>query len=253
MKSSFFINQLAKFLAYVLGRQPDEFGLIPDKQGYVSIKDLMKVLAEEPGWRHVRFNHIREVMHTTRAPSVEMDNNRIRAVDRSHLVAPVIAEGLPKLLYCPVRRRAYPLLQEKGQLPAAWNRILLADDLAMAQRLGRRIDPSPVILTVNGDQARRKGATIWRFGKRLFILDGLPAGSFSGPPLPKTRTERRPARIPDGPVAPKTPGSYFIDLSSGPGSPKIRTSKGAPRHKNEWKRDRRRKRQNQTRFRGEPA
>ena len=33
-------KQLAKFLNYVLGRRPDEFGLVMDKDGFVKIKDL---------------------------------------------------------------------------------------------------------------------------------------------------------------------------------------------------------------------
>jgi len=43
-------QNLAKMLAYVLGRRPDEFGLIPDAEGFVRIKDLLKALHEEEGW-----------------------------------------------------------------------------------------------------------------------------------------------------------------------------------------------------------
>lgn len=242
MKNSLFIKKLAKFLATVLGRQPDAFGLVPDAQGYVSVKDLLKVLAEEPGWRHVRFNHLRELIHSGVSPTVEIDNQRIRAVDRSHLSAPAIAEQLPKLLYCPVRRRAYPVLLEKGHWPAALNRIVLTADLSMAQRLGRRIDPAPVILTVNTDHARRNGATVWRCGKALFVLDGLPVGCFSGPPLPKNMTEMRSAKSPERPAAPKTPGSYRLDLAIDIGTRKPGSVKGTKAHKNAWKQDRKRKR-----------
>ena len=71
MKRSHALGKLSKFLTYILGRQPDEFGLVPDENGYVKTKDLMKVLAEEPGWRHVRLNQIREMIHTSRSPEVE--------------------------------------------------------------------------------------------------------------------------------------------------------------------------------------
>ena len=40
-------KQLAKFLNYVLGRRPDEFGLVTDKEGFVKIKDLIKATSEE--------------------------------------------------------------------------------------------------------------------------------------------------------------------------------------------------------------
>jgi putative RNA 2'-phosphotransferase len=246
MKHRQTIDKLLKLLVTILGRQADEFGLLPDADGYIKIKDLMKVLAEEPGWRHVRLNQIREVIHLTHSQALEMQGNRIRAVDRSGLLPPEIPNALPKLLYYPVRQRAYPVIREKG-LPAAasGNRIILADEIEMAQRLGRRIDSSPVILTVNSDNARQLGATVWRFGKQLFLSDCLPLGSFSGPPLPKKRLETKKVDPLQPPEAPKTPGSFFLDLSSGTASGE-HYPKGRRERKNEWKRDRTRISRNKT-------
>ncbi|MFW5875013.1 MAG: RNA 2'-phosphotransferase, partial [bacterium] len=56
------MQQLAKLLSYILEKRPDEFGLIPDEQGYVSIKELLKVFAETEGWRHIRRSSINELM-----------------------------------------------------------------------------------------------------------------------------------------------------------------------------------------------
>ena len=94
MKRGHALGKLSKFLTYILGRQPDEFGLVPDENGYVKTKDLMKVLAEEPGWRHVRLNQIREVVHISRSPTIEIQENRIRAVNRTHLRLPDIQNWL---------------------------------------------------------------------------------------------------------------------------------------------------------------
>lgn len=238
MKHSHSVDKLVKLLVYMLGRQPDEFGLLADENGYVKIKDLMKALGEEPGWRHVRLNQIREALYTTRSPAVEMENNLIRAVDRARLFLPEIPATFPKLLYYPVRQRAYPVVLEKG-LPSAasGNRIILADEIVMAQRLGRRIDPSPVILTVNTDSARKNGASVWRFGKQLFLLDCLPLGSFSGPPLPKNRPAPKKTDIPKPQDAPKTPGSFLLDFSNDSVS-REHSKKGPRKHKNDWKRHR---------------
>lgn len=241
MKHSQSIGKLSKFVTYILGRQPDEFGLVPDENGFVKIKDLMKVLAEEPGWRHVRLNQIREMIHTTRSPAVEIEKNVIRAVNRSHLFSPEIPDILPKLLYYPVRQRAYPSILEKGLRSFAYGqRIVLADDRQLAHRLGRRIDPSPVILTVNTNHACKQGVTIWRFGGLLFLLDGLPIGCFSGPPLPKSRPIQKKEPNPEAPVSPKTPGSYLMDPTADPLTGN-KFAKGSRRRKNEWKRERKRK------------
>jgi putative RNA 2'-phosphotransferase len=189
----------------------------------------------------VRPNHIREVIHTDSSPPVEMENNLIRAVDRTHLISPDIADTLPKLLYYAIRRRAYPMVAEKGlpSLPSG-NRLILADDMAVAQRLGRRIDSAPVLLTVNTHNALKNGATIWRFGQQLYLLDRLPPGSFSGPPLPKNPPQPKKPEIPMGQAAPKTPGSYLLDPTSTAANT-LRSKKGSRQRKNEWKRERKRK------------
>ena len=238
MKHRQSVTKLSKFLVYILGRQPDEFGLIPDEDGYVSINNLMKALREEPGWRHVRVNQVREAVYSSGSPTVEIEKNLIRAVNRSRLFSPDIPITLPKLLYHPVRRRAYPVLLEKG-IPAAAspNQITLTDSIAMAQRLGRRIDPSPVILTVNTGMATEQGATIRRFGRALFLSDCLPLGSFSGPPVPKNRPDPKPMDTIKPQDTPKTPGSYYLDLTIDSAAGQSPQKKDRQR-KNAWKRDR---------------
>ena len=133
MKPSQAIHKLSKFLVTVLGRQPDEFGLLPDEDGYVTIKALVHVMAEESGWRHIRQNQIREVVYTSPSPVIEIRGNRVRAVDRACLPTPKIVETCPKLLYYPVRRRAYPGILTNGfRVPASHRRIIVAVDEKMA-------------------------------------------------------------------------------------------------------------------------
>ena len=37
-------QKLAKFIAYILGHKPDEFGLVLEKDGFVKIKEFLKAL-----------------------------------------------------------------------------------------------------------------------------------------------------------------------------------------------------------------
>jgi putative RNA 2'-phosphotransferase len=244
MKHSHAVDKLAKMIVYIIGRHPDAFGLLPDVHGYVKTRDLIKVMGEEPGWRHVRLSHVREVLYTSRSPVIEIKDNLIRAVDRSHLHKPVIPDVLPTLLYYPMRQRAYPAVLAKGiQTGVSGTRVILTGDMALARRLGRRVDSAPVILTVNTNLAIEKGSAIWRFGKHLFLFDRLPIGSFSGPPLPKKPPEPKKAGDPGPPDMPKTPGSFFLDPTIDP-TARHRSQKGSRQHKNEWKRARKQKSRN---------
>lgn len=242
MKQSKLQQKLSKFLAYVLGCRPDEFGLVPDSNGYVKIKELLKALGEEEGWRHVRINHVREVCHALASPSIELEDNQIRARDRSRLPQPQKPDTIPNLLYHPIRQRTHPVVLEKGLHPfPPANQIVLTTKENFAKRLGKRIDPAPVILTVNTKQAHEKGVTFLGFGDRLFLADRLPVGCFSSPPLPKR--EPAPKKTEKIPQIAKTPGSFFPDLTADP----VVTHRAAQRtgkRKNEWKRERKRRNKN---------
>ena len=243
MTHSHSVKKLAKFLIYLLGRHPDEFGLCPDENGYVKMKDLMKALAEEAGWRHVRQAHIRELIYTASSPSVEIVGGFIRAAERSMLPVPVPAKTFPKLLYLPIRRRAYPVVHANGLQPVDHSlRIVLASERPMAERMGRRVDASPVILTVNTAQLTGSGVTLQRFGRQLFLTERLPADCFSGPPLPPKPSEHGRDKTAPAPSSPKTPGSYLMDVDRALAPEK--RSKGSRKRKNAWKRERKLKNRN---------
>ena len=76
------IDKLGRFLVYILGHRPDEFGLLPDPSGYVPYKSLLQAIHEESGWGYVRRSHINEVLLGKDRPLFEALENRIRVLDR---------------------------------------------------------------------------------------------------------------------------------------------------------------------------
>jgi putative RNA 2'-phosphotransferase len=238
-----FSKPLSRMLAYMLGRRPDEFGLVPAPDGFVKIKDLLKAFNEEDGWRHVRRVSINEILLTDPDPPVEVAENCIRAVDRSRLTPPAPAHHPPKLLYTCVRRKAYPHVHRQGITPTGNPRVVLAAGREMALRLGRRFDPDPVLLTVQVRKAMKAGATFLQTGEELFLADAIAADCFTGPPLPKPPRE--------GAVREPNPeeqrrglaGSFIVDVDPQKG---IGARGRSPRKRGpEWKKERRRGRKPQ--------
>jgi len=205
------IQDLAKILAYVLGRRPDEFGLVPDPEGFVRIKDLLKALSEEPGWRHVRRGSINELRISFPQAPIECVDNLIRAVDRRYLRGPYPVREVPKLLYICVRQRAYPVVSRKGILAGDRGWVVLAATRAMAKRMGKRIDASPVMLTVHTVHPTARSVIFLKAGETLYVARSIPPECLSGPPLPKEREPDRKAA--PKPLAPKEPGSFYVDLT----------------------------------------
>jgi putative RNA 2'-phosphotransferase len=209
------IKITGKFLTYVLGRHPDEFGLVPDREGFVPVKELLKALHEEEGWRHVRAGLLNELLISAGPAPIEIDGNLIRAADRGRL--PKISEAVhpPKVLYIAIRRKAYASAIEKGLRAGGRPSLILSSDKAMALRIGMRKDNQPVLLSVQVKKTQEQDVVYHQFGQNLFLTDRIPAGTFSGPapPKPKPVGPRNEAKkVPEpSPVEP-TPGSYLVAI-----------------------------------------
>jgi putative RNA 2'-phosphotransferase len=236
---------LAKFMIYVLGRHPDEFGLIPDEQGFVKIKELLKALHEEPGWGYLRPDHLHELQFSPATNVIEIQDERVRAREREQLIQLLIPQSLPKLLYTAVRRKAYPFVYEQGLRPTNRPEIVLSSHTKMALRMGKRIDAQPVVVTVQVPAAQSAGVQFKQYGEALFLAGVIPPDVLLGPPLPKAPPKPKSATAPE---RSKTPGSYFPDNSAieDPGSTTGRPSR---RDEKEWKQDRRESRRHKERQR----
>lgn len=205
-------RQLAKFLSYILERKPDEFGLVPDPDGYIKMKELLKAVCEEEGWRYVRRAAIDEILVTLPNPPFEISDNRIRAKNREQLPKRAPAKDFPKLLYTCVRRKAHEFVVDKGIFPQGHPHVVLSSDRDMAERMGKRADQSPILLTVQTRKSIDQGVLFYQAGETLYLADFIPAECFTAPPLPKQKPEIKKQDAPEE-SKPKTPGSFFIDLT----------------------------------------
>lgn len=207
------LKKQARFLKYILGLRPDEFGLVPDRDGYVKIKDLLKAVHEEAGWRSFRQANINEMMLSLAPTPLEISENRIRAKNGQQVPKRVSPEHLPKLLFTCLRPKALHATMEKGILPMGRKHVILSSDKNMAERIGRRIHASPALLTVNVENALRQGTLFLQAGETLFLARSIPVGCFTAPPLPKEpgipkRKEPQKAKERD-----RFPGSFFPDMA----------------------------------------
>jgi putative RNA 2'-phosphotransferase len=213
MKSTKSPQILAKLITYILERRPDEFGLVIDSQGYIKIKELLKALNEEKGFRHVRRSHLDEILYSIPHPPFEIFGNRIRATHRDQLPRPDVARDLPKLLYTGIRRKAHPFVADKGIFPSGSDHVVLSSDRSLAERMGKRSDPEPVILTVHVQKSLENGVIFYQAGGSLFLAASIPPECFSGPVLPQDKSENLKKAQPQRTSEPAAAGSFLVDLN----------------------------------------
>jgi putative RNA 2'-phosphotransferase len=240
------IIKLDKLLSYVLGRRPDEFGLVPDYDGYVKVKDLLKAVTEEDGLRHIRRSSIDEILISLPCPSIEIKDEMIRAASRENLFPYFPAENPPRLLFTCVRQKAYAHVLIKGLSPSGHFKIILATESSFAEKMGKRIDPQPVTLTVHVQNAVNRGVNFDNAGG-LYLADFIPSDCLTGPPLPKEKNESRQKETAPVKKPEHLPGGFLINLNENTFSQNPYKQK---KKENElsWKKDRKRLRKQKQRL-----
>ena len=206
------LKQLSKFISYILGHKPAEFGLVPDRDGFIKIKEFLKAVREEEGLKYIRGSDIDEILITIFNPPIEIKDNYIRAKHRDNLPRHDPAQTLPKLLYTCVRRKAYPFVLDKGIFPMGFSHVILSSKPEMAERIGKRKDRMPVLLTVQTRKSLEKGTLFYEAGDTLFLAESIRTGCFTGPPLPKQKEVAIKKETLAEKREQKFPGSFIMDL-----------------------------------------
>jgi putative RNA 2'-phosphotransferase len=237
------VEQFAKTAVYMLGRRPDEFGLIPDDDGYVVIKEFIKAAVELQEWKHIRLSHVTEISLMLDPPPVEIDSGRIRTVDGALRSRPESCPDPPRLLYTCISRKSHPVVNAHGIRPTYHHRVISTPDPNLAVQWGKRRDSHPVSLTIQTAAAMEKGIGFYRLGEYLFLSDAIPPECFTGPPLPKEsfKEKAQPKIEPLEQYARQTrAGTFFLNPS--PPEPKSKSDK----KDRSWKHHKKRLRRNKT-------
>ena len=157
------VANLSRFMSYMLGKRPDEFGLVPDREGYITIKEFLNAINEEPNMAYVREFHVKEVLLHDRDGIFEIDGKKIRSAKRDF--CPVEKErdlaSLPKILFVGVKKKAYPYILKSGLLPGSKEHIVMTKDRDLAIRIARRSEQKPIILEIKAGTAIENGITFY--------------------------------------------------------------------------------------------
>ena len=237
---------LVKMLTYVLGIAPGDYGLCPDENGFVNIKELLKALHETEGWRGVRRGMIEDMVNRLAPDDFELAETGIRCLSRT-APRPVWGEEPPAHLYLGLRPKAWAGVSKRGLEANQAGPVMVAASKEWAVRLGSRRSPEPLVITVQSHQAGDQGAVFGKISEELYICDWLPAGCLMGPrveerPAPKKPPkEKKKEPEPDFnrlPSAEEMPGSFLLTAED---MEKPYKRKGLKKDI-QWKKDRRKAR-----------
>jgi putative RNA 2'-phosphotransferase len=227
-------------MTYILGHNPDEFGLVPDRDGFITFKELLWAFHEESGWSYVRQSSINEVLLSEDRALFEVRHKSIRSQSRNwNLNLDFTVEDIPPVIYIPIRRKAHYTILEKGLIRSNDKFHVFSLHRDMAKKIGKRRDSKPVILEVMSEKAKKEGISFYAFGE-LFLSKELPSRYIIGPPVPKDMHKQKEDKVTEKKevITSFDAGTFVLDSTRDPD--KKRGAKG--RKKKGWKEEARARR-----------
>ena len=206
------LEDLTKVLTYLLCHRPDEFGLVLDHEGFVSIKQLLQALAGEPRLSHLRRHHLEQVAGLLQPSRFELAGDKIRGLVPAPLNLRRPGEEPPTLLYIAITPKSHERVFETGLKAPGDRELLLAHTKELALKLGRRRSPDPVLVTVQAQAAARSGVAIENYGENLSLAREIPRQFLQlAPPPVKPQKPERP-KPEKAATPPPLPGTVLLDL-----------------------------------------
>lgn len=224
-------------MSYLLGKKPDEFGLVPDRDGYIPIKEFLKAVKEDPAMAYVRESHIREALLNDRSGIFEVQGKKIRSIKQDYYPISHNQDlDPPKILYKGVKRKTYPAILKYGLTQGSKEYVVMTKERDLAVRIARRLDQTPIILEIRARAASEGGVNFYPFGDSIYLADMIPPRFISGPKLPKELPSKKEALVKPKETA---PGSFILKITEDPDLQRRRKAEKRIGWKEEVKKERR--------------
>ena len=184
------LKRLEKILFAILGRQPDAFGIVLDKGGWISIKELHQALNEETGVPHITQRRLIQFFSLYRPENFEYKEKYVRVRPESQRPDLTIYNEArpPELLYVSIRPKAHAHVIARG-LQSGDNKkwIVLSTEKEMALKIGKRRDKDPIIAEIKALKCHEAGVVFRRAGKGMYLVEELDVQWMNIPSLPPVR------------------------------------------------------------------
>ncbi len=170
-------KRLEKILLAILGRRPDLFGIVLDQDGWLSLKELHKVLTDEASLRYLTPRLLKQSLLLYLPEKFELCGNMVRAKSgyRVEGLTKYIEVSPPENLFICVRPKALGSIGTNGLRPMSvkgW--IVLASDRELALKMGRRHSSNPALIEIRAALAHERGVTFLRAGESLYLAREIP-------------------------------------------------------------------------------
>jgi len=167
--------EISRFLSYVLRHNPGALGVHMEKNGWVSVAELMRKMNEQG--KNINFDLLQSVVleDDKQRYSFNEDATKIRA-NQGHSIAidlklvPVVPV---ECLYHGTAARNITSIKVQGLLKQQRHHVHLSENQDSAERVGARYG-KPVILTILAGSMNKAGYLFYRSENNVWLTDVVP-------------------------------------------------------------------------------
>lgn len=170
------LNEVSKFLSYVLRHEPQSIGLQLDTEGWAAIDSLIAGAAKEG--RVLDRELILAVVSSSDKKRFFISNDAqyIRAV-QGHSTENVnlqyIEKEPPQILYHGTATRFLESIQQQGLIAGSRHHVHLSQDIATAIAVGQRYG-KPVVLKIEALRMYQQGLKFFQPENGVWLTDHVP-------------------------------------------------------------------------------
>ena len=175
------LNEISKFLSYVLRHEPQAIGLQLDSEGWADIDSLIAGAAKDG--RTLDIALIQAVVSSSdkKRFTISDDGLRIRAV-QGHSTASVSLQHVekepPEFLYHGTATRFLESIRQQGLIAGSRHHVHLSQDIATAIAVGQRYG-KPVVLKIEALRMHQQGFKFFQAENGVWLTNHVPANMVS--------------------------------------------------------------------------
>jgi len=181
------LDSLGRIMAGVLRHFPEKLGVTMDGHGWVDISEFVEAVGgSRSGFQWLRDHHIEAIALTDTKGRYQVDGGMIRAT-YGHTID-IRLDDLPLAeiddFYYPVTEEEIDIILEGGLNPIDRKNVHLSGSMEKAIEAGKVRTEIPLILRIDGKNAREDGVKIYHAGKDVYITEHIDAKYISKAEVP---------------------------------------------------------------------
>ena len=169
--------RLSKTISHALRHKPEDYGLVLDAEGWVTVDALLAALRKRSSsWRSVSQAQIETIMAESEKQRFELRAGKIRAFYGHSTPLKIEREATipPETLYHGTTQEAAQAILREGLRSMKRQFVHLSTDQETARIVGLRRTNKPVILRIAALEAHYQGIHFYLGNEDIWLADPIP-------------------------------------------------------------------------------